>query len=694
MSTNLKTFISLGVRINNEFDTEVSADCPFCGVDDKLYINKDEGVYHCKVCSSSGNKYTFLSQYYDIWFERTTLTHYRTLSTQRNNLPYKAFKMAELAYNSDEDLWLIPVRNDKGSVVNIRRWSPKTNIMMHTSGCIAGLYNLERISHKTRKIYICEGEWDAISMEYFLLQNKIKDCAVVAVPGASVFKDAWGTLFLDKEVVFLYDCDDPGQKGMQRAIKLLRKCSKPRTIHKLVWPEETPDKFDIRDYVCKNVTRLDRAWNEFSKMLVQEEVHNREERGIVRHTFDSVVEDFSKHIYLPEDARKALLLQFAVIFSNKIPGDPLWLFIVGPPGGGKTLMLQSVSDTDDTHYESSLTPKLLVSGFKTNDGTDPSLLPQIIGKTLVIKEYTEVMGLSAADQDQIFAVLRGAYDGRVERSYAHGVHRVYPEPGGKHKTCHFSILAGVTNVIHGNNRAALGERFLKYQMFPDQHDPIKQIKSAINAALSQELPEFELREPASAFIEHKIKQGVKLPPVPTWVQERVIGLSQIVSVVRATVSRKQGELMYRPAPEIGTRLSKQLIKLGQCIAFTLDRPEVDEECYALVQRVAMDTCYGWHRDVILAIYGKDGGVYQKDVYQEARIGMSTGSRCLNDLYELGAIDYTEEETGRRGKQPKLWTLSAQMQNLFDIAKIDKSNIISDIPEAARLRTKTARTVKC
>lgn len=693
--SDFRTFLSLGVKVVSKIDKEAVCECIFCGSPDKLYINSEEGLYDCKVCGLSGNKYTFLQHYYDFHFEQTKPSDYKELSKERNGLHWKAFQMAELAFDSTNKLWIIPVRNEKGTVVNLRRWNPDARVLLNTAGCFSSLYNVERINHKHRKVYICEGEWDAIAMEYFLFHNKIKDAVAIAAPGAGVFREQWMSYLSDRELILCYDNDEAGRKGCTRTMKIIRNTGTARSIHKLEWPEGTPDKFDLRDHITKNSHRLDQAWQEFNKLLVQQQSHNREEKGIIRHTFESVVKDFEKVIFLPEDAKNALLLEFAVIFSNQIPGDPLWLFIVGPPGGGKTLMLQSVSDTDDTHYESSLSPKLLVSGFKTTDGSDPSLLPKIIGKTLVIKEYTEVMGLSATEQDQIFAVLRGAYDGRVERTYAHGVHRIYPEPGSKHKTCHFSMLAGVTNVIHGNNRAALGERFLKYQMFPDNHDPIQQIKSAIHAAINQELPEFELREPASAFIEHKLNSGVKLPSVPMWIQERVIGLSQIVSVIRATVSRKQGELVYRPAPEIGTRLSKQLIKLGQCVGFVLDKTEVDEECYKLVQRVALDTCYGWHRDIVMAIANAENRqIAQKDIYQVARLAQGTGSRCLNDLYELGAIDYIEEDTNTRGRKQKIWTLSELLHELFEIAQIDNSVIQTDIPKHVRNKEKKNRILKC
>jgi hypothetical protein len=47
-----------------------------------------------------------------------------------------------------------------------------------------------------------------------------------------------------------------------------------------------------------------------------------------------VVTSFERWLYLPDP--RALLAVPGAVSANRLAGDPLWLVLVGPPGGGKT----------------------------------------------------------------------------------------------------------------------------------------------------------------------------------------------------------------------------------------------------------------------------------------------------------------------------------------------------------------------
>lgn len=688
----IKTYESHGVIFHSSEGGEHKGECPFCN-GKAFFVNDKEGVFHCKTCPVQGNKYVFLQLYYDHCYEKTTAKQRETLAKDRS-LPVEAVEMAEYAYDSTNRRWLIPVRDDKGAMLNLGRWSMVNLIdgkrpVLMTASCKTHLGNRERIGD-SKKVYICEGPWDCIALEWLLLQSKIKD-AVVWVPGSNNFNQDWAKYFEGKEVVLLYDNDDPGSLGMERAIEIIRNEGKPKSITSIQWPNSYPEKFDIRDFVGKKVKTPKKALTELLAMLEEVKFKAPKKHSIERTSFSQLVDDFGKEIHVTPELMNGLLLVLSVIFSNKIfadPYNPLWLFLVGPPGSGKTLVLQTSSDSELSHFEGSMTSKTLVSGFKTPDGSDASLLPNIIGKTLMIEDFTGILSLPSGEQEEIYGVLRSVFNGRYEKHYGHIGSRVYPEPGSEHDTCHFTIVAGCTGVIHADARANKGERFIKYHITSTSQ--LAQVQSAIKNTINQTTPETILREPVSAFIDYKLSNIPEtVPSVPEWVEHRVSGLGQIVACIRAVVVRKHGELVLRPEMEVATRISKQLIKLGQAIAFTLDKTEIDEEVYMLMQRVGLDTCYGWHRDAIVAVANADKPVRTEEISKAAVMARSTAFRCMEDLLELGVVTFDLAETGMKGKPAHLWKLTPFTKELWNLAKID-TRIIGQEPPAGRNFKKRAK----
>jgi hypothetical protein len=60
--------------------------------------------------------------------------------------------------------------------------------------------------------------------------------------------------------------------------------------------------------------------------------------------------------------------------GNRMDGDPLWVFIIAPPSGGKTEVVRALDDVPDVYPLSSLTPLTFASGFERK-GVETSLLP-------------------------------------------------------------------------------------------------------------------------------------------------------------------------------------------------------------------------------------------------------------------------------------------------------------------------------
>lgn len=684
----LRTYEFHGILFHGNEGEEHKGHCPFCG-GKAFFVNQSTSKFHCKTCPASGNKYNFLQLYYDYWYTRTTQAHFDKLGKDRG-LPGEAFELVEFAWDADNKVWLIPVRNAKDSMVNLGKWNPKplkdgTRPVFLTAGCKAHLHNISHLKN-AKQAWIVEGYWDYAALTWLLHQNKAKDAAILPCPGSNTFKEDWAKdHFNGLDVIVPYDHDDAGRTGKARVVELIKKHSKPKTISTINWPDSLPDKYDIRDYVVKNVKRPVKALEELLYLKEEIKLVHRARPDITRTKFSELVQDFENCIHCPQEMQDGLLLSLAVTLSNDLftdPYCPIWLYIVAPSGRGKTLILQTTAGLDNTRFETTLGPKTLISGFKSPDGSDVSLLPHIIGKTLIIEDFTAIMNLSSGDQDEIYGVLRTAYNGRYEKTFGHLGTRVYPEPGSNHETCHFTILAGCTGVIHADKRANEGERFLKFHMHSNSYNPIPQVRSAIDKTIEGETPEVILRDPVNAFIEYKLANMPEKPAtVPPEIIERTIGLAQITASLISFVVRKNGEMVSRPETGVATRISKQLIKIGQAVCFVLDKPEIDEEVYRIMQRVAINTAYGWHCDAFVAVAQADHsvGVVTKEVSAAARMKGSTAHRCLEDLMELGLINMTFDSIPTRGRPTSRWFLSELSKELWTMAKIDPTVLSNDPP---------------
>ena len=112
----------------------------------------------------------------------------------------------------------------------------------------------------------------------------------------------------------------------------------------------------------------------------------------------------------------ALDVILATTISNWMAGDPVWLFLIAPPGGTKTELLRAFQGPH-VISTSSLTPQTLISGLK-GERSQIDLMARLDGKLLIIKDGTSILTKKPEDRAAIFSDLREAYDGYLEKSSA------------------------------------------------------------------------------------------------------------------------------------------------------------------------------------------------------------------------------------------------------------------------------------
>ncbi len=668
----LDIFEAVGWGPFKDSGSQKLCECPFCGKN-KMYVDPKKTLFSCKVCGVEGNNVTVMDRMHTkIYRKGRDGSDFKKISEYRAPLPSSAFALdPNLGYDPllDRFTWL--VRKPNGMPVSLRtwkfpkqkekvkgEWKYKKTAVHNLRGCNLGLLGAEALGDDARKeetVYICEGEWDRIAW-MFLLDELDLPGIVLGLPGASNFSPAWTEYFKNRTVVALYDNDEPGKQGTIKCQSRLGPVVK--SLQFLHWDAARKDGFDIDDLVKTNLKTLKAAWDYVQKNLKFDTTGVTTAQGVLRTATDRQKEQqdlepisleemyrvFDK--WLKTDNHDLLDVCMATAWTLFLPGNPLWMFAVAPPSGSKSEIIMPISAWHKVHALSSMTSKSLISGYMGPGGSDPSLLSALNGQRVVIaiKDLTPILQGRPDERDEIFGILRDAYDGSISRTFGNGIKRTYDD-------LHFTVLAGVTPAIDIANQTALGERFLKFRADrdTDRENDIERAIRAISNCGSEDKMRADLRDACIRCLSRPFEAG-RVPVPSDSIGREIAVLAKLTASIRGVAPMEKGSGIQSMSPliEAPTRLATQFVKFSQGLALhygsnTLD----DQRIRRLVRRVSLHTSgsvetkvaqvlYGWHTktgmmhgELAEKIYGIGRETISHIVQKFVRTGVATTRRDGN-----------------------------------------------------------------
>jgi len=150
----------------------------------------------------------------------------------------------------------IPVHDERGNIVNIRRYNAKHKDKMYnyTDGQWKG-YGTARVygardllQRDCEEVFITEGEWDRILLEQYGFP------AVTGTHGCKTFRPEWARYFKGRNVRIVYDCDKDGREGVEKKVlPILTKPENQPAEIKVIWLplEGSKQCKDVTDYFLK-----------------------------------------------------------------------------------------------------------------------------------------------------------------------------------------------------------------------------------------------------------------------------------------------------------------------------------------------------------------------------------------------------------------------------------------------------------
>jgi hypothetical protein len=336
-----------------------------------------------------------------------------------------------------------------------------------------------------------------------------------------------------------------------------------------------------------------------------------------------------------EPDTQAIRLVLGTIQAHRLNlGDPAWLFIVAPPGSGKTTMsIMGASGLADVVMLSDFTENTFLSGFFGHH--QPGMLEKLghtvqEGQTyisngnavLMGKDFTTVLSMRRERRATILSQLREIHDGQFKRDFGTGVTKIWR---GR-----VTIIAAVTPVLdkYYSVFSVLGERFMQLRW----HRPNSE--EAGVWAIRQQGKEQEFQEAMRNGIARVLGAATKVAPkLSEAVQHRISSLAEIIAIGRTHVYRSSygnREIEYAPEPEANTRLSKGLAAIAKGVASVRGHEAVAEDDLQDAFRVALDCLTDYRRRLFLAVaYGQDA--------ESVGIPKTMRQRALEELEELGIL---------------------------------------------------------
>lgn len=677
------------------------ATCPFadCNKPNHFYFNKTNGLFNCKKCNRTGNYYSFITTFHASLKDFTTEEDYKFLETERG-IPTEIFQLAHWYRNPSTGRWYIPYYGDNGllnlGAFNPDNFNPKNRFRIFKSpGLELQLYYLQASRKIEEEVIVTEGEWDALAF-YAAFRALRKDApTILGLPGATSWKQEWNTRFKGKSLTFFFDKDQGGEQG----IEVLRNRSaglrysianwEASSLSKLKLAKKGEELKDVRDIWTKAKVKSEvlSVLLDMAATTKEDSTDNavpEEEGDSVKKAFAVDVDaiqpitsfsTFQKNIkdslYTNKSILQTIQAILATALSVRLPGEPLWLFVVGPASCGKSTVIEAFGGENKYFsYSSKLTSKSLVSGWRNQDGSDASTLHKLDQKSLFIKDMTVLLGMPQGVQQELWDLLRDAYDGYIKVQWGNG--KIFEATDFK-----FNIIAGVTPIIYKHNDASSGERFLRIDFLGSDFDEDAHMDLAWDSAGTKKENKVKLQNTMLGYYKHLFETFDPDNPaeIPQAIREKVKALSKTAARLQTEVVKDRNEgMIYRPQSAVATRLQLQFKNFMIALAHVRGEKVVSEDTYDIVRKVGFDSCPGLNLEVVDYLR-KVGQTTRKDLVNKLRIPSTRIHQIVTDLEQLGIIHQGKENnnSGNRGRDTYVYTLSEELISCLETVRVKTNN---------------------
>jgi hypothetical protein len=251
--------------------------------------------------------------------------------------------------------------------------------------------------------------------------------------------------------------------------------------------------------------------------------------------------------------KEAVTILMAVAVAHQLPGEMLWIRLIGPSRSGKTENLRAIAAHPDSAEMEVITPSSIRGGLRKGH----RLLKRIDGKLVITKDLSSMLTKKREVRNEVFGLLRNVKDGSLDADYG-------TEEGGEShlvQRAKFDWILATTPVFEQYRVLGdlLGARFidLNWQVTDTELMAYQALEN--NALLDSEIRPAIAK--AVCDIIDATKERVKsIEPAhvaDTGEKKLIANWADLVARLRSPVARdRQHRVVFSPAPEVGTELAQ------------------------------------------------------------------------------------------------------------------------------------------
>jgi hypothetical protein len=349
---------------------------------------------------------------------------------------------------------------------------------------------------------------------------------------------------------------------------------------------------------------------------------------------EGLTSTFQDWLYLPDPG--PLYAVIGAMVANMLPGDPVWLMLVGPPSSGKTEILWSLRGLPHVFARERVTGEAgLLSGVGKKDRIKDATggLLREIGEfgVLLMKDFTALLMLPRDKTGELLGAFQDIYDGHWSRNVGAEGGKVL-EWSGK-----MGFLTACTAEIdsHHTLTASMGPRFLFYRLpsSEGEREGMTALMNEDSAEMREALKDAVTEFMTSGGVDEKVKERHTLSQKH---MKRLTSMGIVAARARTAIKRDtySRDVVQPPSPESNARITKGL---GQMLRGLRIAGVDDTQTWRVLSRIAVDSLPLLRRRAVMLLSESSQPVALSKVVEATQCSAQATRRCMEDLVLLGVV---------------------------------------------------------